>query len=51
VPHTLGKITSMFRLGGLQDNHINRLLLMSSAEHHLDGVPMATFVERWPQAK
>lgn len=51
IPHTLGKITSMFRLGGLQDNHINRLLLMSSSEHHLDGVPMATFVQRWSNGK
>jgi hypothetical protein len=48
VPHTLGKVTSMFRLGGLQDNTVNRLLLMSSSEHHLQSVPMATYVGRWP---
>lgn len=46
VPHALGKVTSLFRLGGLQDNTINRLLLMSSSEHHLQSVPMATYISR-----
>lgn len=31
---------------GIQDHTINRLLLMSSSEHHLSVVPMAFFVER-----
>ncbi|WP_299346513.1 DUF4238 domain-containing protein [uncultured Maritalea sp.] len=48
VPHALGKVTSIFRLGGFQDNTVNRLLLMSSSEHHLQSVPMATFVSRLP---
>ena len=46
VPHTLGKVSSIFRLGGLQDNTVNRLLLMSSSEHHLQSVPMATYISR-----
>lgn len=50
IPHTLGKVSSIFRLGGIQDNTVNRLLLMSSSEHHLRSVPMATYVSRWPQA-
>lgn len=29
--------------GGIQDNTVNRLLLMSSSEHHLASVPMALF--------
>ncbi|WP_203428288.1 SEC-C domain-containing protein [Rhizobium sp. BG4] len=48
VPHTLGRASSIFRLGGLQDNTVNRLLLMSSSEHHLPSVPMATYISRWP---
>lgn len=49
VPHAVGRVSSIFRLGGLQDNTINRLLLMSSSEHHLPSVPMATYISRWPQ--
>lgn len=49
VPHTLGRVSSIFRLGGLQDNTVNRLLLMSSSEHHLPSVPMATYISRWPE--
>ncbi|ATN33617.1 hypothetical protein ACO34A_07330 [Rhizobium sp. ACO-34A] len=49
VPYALGRVSSIFRLGGLQDNTINRLLLMSSSEHHLQSVPMATYISRWPQ--
>jgi hypothetical protein len=48
VPHVVGKMTSIFRWGGLQDNTVNRLLLMSSSEHHLPAVPMATYITRWP---
>ncbi len=32
-------------LGGIQDNTVNRLLVMSSPEHHLSSVPMALFFE------
>ena len=31
--------------GGIQDNTVNRLLLMSSSERHLSDVPMAFFIE------
>lgn len=40
-----GRITCAFPSGGIQDNNINRLLLMSSSEHHLPYVPMAFFIE------
>jgi hypothetical protein len=36
----------MFPKGGIQDNAINRLLLMSSSEQHLLNVPMAFFIKR-----
>jgi hypothetical protein len=39
------QIRSLFPKGGIQDNTINRLLLMSSSEHHLQNVPMAFFIE------
>jgi hypothetical protein len=32
-------------LGGIQDNTVNRLLLMSSSENHLPNVPLAFFIE------
>jgi len=41
----LGRIHGLFPAGGIQDNTVNRLLLMSSSEHHLHSVPMAFFVE------
>lgn len=50
VPAVAARLTVAFRLGGFQDNTINRLLLMSSSEHHLHFVPMATFMERWDAA-
>lgn len=40
-----GRVRCAFPAGGLQDNTVNRLLLMSSSEHHLPGVPMAFFIE------
>jgi hypothetical protein len=40
-----GRIRCAFPAGGIQDNTVNRLLLMSSSEHHLPGVPMAFFIE------
>lgn len=43
---SMGRITSFFPVGGIQDNTINRLLLMSSSEHHLPRVPMAFFIDR-----
>jgi uncharacterized protein YchJ len=47
VPAVAARLTTAFRFGGFQDNTINRLLLMSSSEHHLHSVPMATLIERW----
>ena len=40
-----GRISCAFPPGGIQDNTVNRLLLMSSSERHLSGVPMAFFIE------
>ncbi|SNT26160.1 DUF4238 domain-containing protein [Sphingopyxis indica] len=40
-----GRVRCAFPAGGIQDNTVNRLLLMSSSEHHLPGVPMAFFIE------
>jgi hypothetical protein len=40
-----GRIRCAFPEGGIQDNTVNRLLLMSSSEHHLPNVPMAFFIE------
>jgi hypothetical protein len=40
-----GRISCVFPPGGIQDNTVNRLLLMSSSERHLSSVPMAFFVE------
>jgi len=45
-PTVAARLTTAFRFGGFQDNTINRLLLMSSSEHHLHSVPMATLIER-----
>ena len=40
-----GRISCLFPPGGIQDNTVNRLLLMSSSERHLASVPMAFFIE------
>ncbi|WP_247309688.1 hypothetical protein, partial [Bradyrhizobium sp. 48] len=40
------QITSAFPSGGIQHNNVNRLLLMSSSEHHLASVPMAFLISR-----
>lgn len=39
------RISCVFPPTGIQDNTINRLLLMSSSEHHLSMVPMAFYIE------
>ena len=43
-PTMAGQIRAAFPAHGIQDHNINRLLLMSSSEHHLARVPMAFFV-------
>ena len=35
------RVSCIFPRGGIQDNTVNRLLLMSSSEKHLPNVPMA----------
>jgi hypothetical protein len=40
-----GRIRCAFPAGGIQDNTVNRLLLMSSSDHHLPCVPMAFYIE------
>ena len=45
VPIKEGRISCVFPPGGIQDNTVNRLLLMSSSESHLSSVPMAFFIE------
>jgi hypothetical protein len=37
-------MSCIFPPGGIQDNTVNRLLLMSSSERHLSNVPMAFFI-------
>ncbi len=34
-----------FPVGGIQENTVNRLLLMSSSERHLSNIPMAFFIK------
>ncbi|MDP9808103.1 hypothetical protein J2W42_000941 [Rhizobium tibeticum] len=41
---TTVNVSCLFPEGGIQDNTINRLLLMSSSEHHLPSVPMAFYL-------
>jgi len=38
------KVSCLWPAGGIQDNTVNRLLLMSNSEHHLASAPMALFV-------
>jgi hypothetical protein len=45
IPLKDGRISCVFPPGGVQDNTVNRLLLMSSSERHLSSVPMAFFIE------
>ncbi len=45
IPVKNGRMSCIFPPGGIQDNTVNRLLLMSSSERHLPSVPMAFFIE------
>jgi hypothetical protein len=45
MPIKEGRILCAFPPGGIQDNTVNRLLLMSSSERHRSRVPMAFFIE------
>jgi hypothetical protein len=46
VPAKKARISCFFPSGGIQDNTVNRLLLMSSSERHLPSVPMGFFIEQ-----
>jgi hypothetical protein len=45
APIKEARISCVFPPGGMQDNTVNRLLLMSSSERHSASVPMAFLVE------
>jgi hypothetical protein len=45
IPVKKARISCAFPVAGIQDNTVNRLLLMSSSERHLPSVPMAFFIE------
>jgi hypothetical protein len=45
TPRKAGRVSCLFPVGGIQDNTVNRLLLMSSSEHHAPSVPMLFFIE------
>jgi hypothetical protein len=45
IPAKEARISCVFPPEGIQDNTVNRLLLMSSSERHLPSVPMAFFIE------
>lgn len=45
VPIKEGRISCAFPPEGIQDNTINRLLLMSNSERHLSSVPMTFFIQ------
>ena len=46
LPAIVADILCAFPKGGIQDNNINRLLLMSSSENHLRNVPLAFYIRR-----
>ena len=48
-PANEGRISCVLPPGGIQDNTVNRLLLMSSSERHLSNVPMAFFIESFDE--
>ena len=39
------RVSCLWPAGGIQDNTVNRLLLMSSSDHHLASAPIALFVK------
>lgn len=48
VEATKGRLRCAIPWGGIRHNNVNRLLLMSSAEHNLSSVPMAFYFEPPP---
>jgi hypothetical protein len=45
IPMRQARVSCVFPPGDIQDNTVNRLLLMSSSESHLPSVPMAFFIQ------
>ena len=45
-PGNKGNVSCVFAPGGIHDNGVNRLLLMSSLDHHMPMVPMAFYIRR-----
>jgi hypothetical protein len=45
VLQSLGKMRCVIPYGGINNNNASRMLLTSGADHHMDSVPMAFFVE------
>ncbi|TBD83253.1 DUF4238 domain-containing protein [Rhizobium ruizarguesonis] len=45
VLQSLGKMRCVIPYGGINHNNASRMLLTSGADHHMDSVPMAFFVE------
>ena len=45
IPVKRARISCAFPAGGIQDNTVNRLLLMSSSEKHLPSVQMAFYID------
>jgi hypothetical protein len=48
IPIRNARVSCVFPHGGIQDNSVNRLLLMSSSERHLPSVPLGFFIEGLP---
>jgi hypothetical protein len=46
-----GRLRCAIPWGGIRHNNVNRLLVMSSSEHHLSTVPMAFYFESLPPAR
>jgi len=46
---TKARVECLWPTGGIQDNTVNRLLLMSSSDHHLASVPMALYFKTLEQ--
>lgn len=46
VPASAAKVKCAIPAGGIRDNSINRLLLMSSVDHYLESVPIAFYIQR-----
>jgi len=45
IPAVRSRISCTTPVGGVQDNSVNRLLLLSSADQYLPSVPMAFFIK------